>query len=102
MTQFTGRLQGRDLEPSRVTIDIADERFRVTVGKTHLGSWPIRLIKAERTSIYRFDLTIEGDRFEFMPDDPSTFSNMVGAFIDLTDSAGRFGLKARIQRVANG
>lgn len=102
MTQFTGRLQGSHLEPSRVTIDLADDRFRVTVGRTHLGSWPVGAIRAERTSIYRFELTVDGDQFEFMPDDPSAFSNGIGAVIDLSESTGRFGLKARIERVANG
>lgn len=83
-------------------IDLAEDRLRVTVGRTQLGSWPIKTIRAERTSIYRFDLTVDGDLFEFMPDDPSTFSNAVGAVIDLSETTGRFGLKARIERVANG
>ncbi len=102
MAQFTGRLQGQFLEPSRVLIDIDDGRFRVAAGRTHVGSWPLARIHAERTSIYRFDLLIDGDHFDFFPDDPSTFSNTVGAVIDLTDSKGRFGLKARIERAVNG
>lgn len=81
-------------------IDIDEGRFRVSAGRLHIGSWAIERIHAERTSIYRFDLNIDGDRFDFFPDDPSAFSDSVGAFIDLTESSGRFGLKARIERAA--
>jgi hypothetical protein len=101
MAQFTGRLQGPELEPSTVLIDIADGRFRVSAGRVQIGSWALAKIHAERTSIYRFELIIDGDRFDFFPDDPSTFSSEVGAVIDLTESKNRFGLKARIERVAN-
>ena len=101
MAQFTGRLQGPQLEPSNVLIDISDGRFRVSAGRIQIGSWPLAKIHAERTSIYRFDLAIDSDRFDFFPDDPSKFSQEVGAIIDLTESKGRFGLKARIERVAN-
>lgn len=101
MAQFTGRLQGPDLEPSAVLIDIDDGRFRVSAGRIHIGSWALARITAERTSIYRFDLDIESEPFQFFPDDPSAFSDAVGAVIDLTESSGRFGLKARIERAAN-
>ena len=102
MGQYTGRLQGSDLEASSVLIDIDEGRFRVSAGRLHIGSWPIQKIHAERTSIYRFDLTIDGDRFDFIPDDPSSFSEAVGAVVDLTESKGRFGLKARIERSSSG
>lgn len=98
MAHFTGRLQGPDLDPTTVLIDVDDGRFRISAGRLHIGSWPIHQIHAERTSIYRFDLNIDGDRFDFFPDDPSNFSDSVGAVIDLTESSGRFGLKARIER----
>jgi hypothetical protein len=101
MAQFTGRLQGTHLEPSTVLIDITDGRFRVSAGRIQIGSWPMARIRAERTSIYRFELQIEDDHFDFFPDDPSAFSNEVGAVVDLTESKNRFGLKARIERVAN-
>ena len=102
MAQFTGRLQGPDLEPSNVLIDIGDGRFRVSAGRLHVGSWALERIGAERVSIYKFALTVAGDPFEFYPDDPSTFSDAIGAFIDLTESKDRFGLKARIEKAANG
>lgn len=102
MVQFTGRLQGSDLYPSTVLIDIDDERFSVSVGGMQIGSWAIEQISAERTSIFRFELSIDGDRFDFNPEDPSAFSDTVGALIDLTESQGRFGLKTRIDRMANG
>jgi hypothetical protein len=54
-------------------------------------------IEIHRTSVYRFAFEIEGDSFEFFPDDPSAFSNAVGAIVDLTETKGRFGLKARIE-----
>lgn len=82
-------------------IDIDEGRFRVSAGRVPLGSWPVENIQVQRTSIYRFELTIDGDHFEFLPEDPSTFSSMVGAVIDLSESSGRFGLKARIEGVAN-
>jgi hypothetical protein len=102
MAQFTGRLQGADLQPSSVLIDITDGRFRVSAGRIQIGSWPLSKITTERTSIYRFEIDIDGDHFEFTPDDPSAFSNEVGAVIDLTETKGRFGLKERIERVSNG
>lgn len=101
MAQFKGRLQGPELEPSTVLIDIGDGRFRVSAGRIHIGSWALERITAERSSIYKFDLDIGGDRFEFYPEDPSTFSDTIGAFIDLTEPRTRFGLKARIERASN-
>jgi hypothetical protein len=100
MPNFTGRLQGPHLEPTTVLIDVADGRFRISAGRLHIGSWPIERILAERTSIYRFDLTIDGDRFDFIPEDPSAFSESVGAVIDLTEANDRFGLKARIEKAS--
>lgn len=100
MAQFDGRLQGPELEPSRVHIDIGDGRFRVAAGRRQIGSWPVEQIVAERTSIYRFALKIAGETFDFYPDDPSTFSDAVGAVVDLRESKGRYGLKARIEQAA--
>jgi hypothetical protein len=97
MAYYLGRLQGPRLDPSAVTIEIDDGRLRITAGKRHMGSWPIDRLEVQRTSIYRFAFDIEGDHFEFFPDDPSDFSDAVGAIIDLTGTKGRYGLKARIQ-----
>ena len=102
MPQFTGRLQGPDLEPSNVLIDIGDGRLRVSAGRLHVGSWALERITAERTSIYKFALDINGERFDFYPDDPSTFSDSIGAIIDLTEAKGRFGLRQRIERASSG
>lgn len=102
MAQFTGRLQGAALEPSHVLIDIGDGRFRVSAGRRQLGSWPLERIVAQRTSIYKFTLDIEDEHFDFYPDDPSTFSDAVGAIIDLTEPRGRFGLRQRIEQVTGG
>lgn len=102
MAQFTGRLQGADLEPSRVLIDIGDGRFRISAGRLHVGSWSLQTVTAERSSIYKFSLDIDGEHFDFYPDDPSTFSDTVGAIIDLTEPRTRFGLRQRIERAASG
>jgi hypothetical protein len=90
------------LEPSKVLIDIGDGRFRVSAGRLHVGSWALSTIAAERTSIYKFALDIGGEQFDFYPDDPSTFSDTIGAIIDLTEPRGRFGLRDRIERAASG
>jgi hypothetical protein len=100
MAQFKGRLQGAGLEPSRVLIDIGEGRFRVSTGRLHVGSWALERVSAERTSIYRFALNIAGEEFDFYPEDPTTFSDAIGAFIDLTESKGRFGLRQRIENAA--
>lgn len=102
MAQFTGRLQGPSLEPSTVLIDIGDGRIRVSSGRRRFGSWSLQSISAERTSIYKFSLEFDGETFEFYPDDPSTFSDAVGAIIDLTEPRSRFGLRERIERAASG
>ncbi len=101
MAEFVGRLQGPKLEPAYVTIEVSDGRFRIVAGRRQMGSWPLTKIAVERTSIYRFSLEIDSDSFEFFPEDPSEFSNSVGAVIDLRETRGRFGLKARIERAAN-
>ncbi|HEU4918018.1 MAG TPA: hypothetical protein VFV13_15810 [Acidimicrobiia bacterium] len=84
-----------------MTIEVADGRFRVVAGKRHLGSWPMETLEIHRTSVYRFAFEIDGDSFEFFPEDPSAFSDAVGAVVDLTESKGRFGLKARIEDASN-
>ena len=96
MTEFTGRLHGPDHELSTALIEIREGRVHLSKGRAHLGSWALDQVQAERTSIYRFALDMAGDRFEFTPDDPSKFSEAVGAVIDLTESKGRFGLKQRL------
>lgn len=102
MAQFSGRLQGENLEPSTVQIELSEDgRFRISSGRRHVGSWAQDKVKAERTSIYRFELNIDGESFQFYPDDPSQFSDAVGAVVDISESSGRFGLKARIERAAN-
>jgi hypothetical protein len=98
MAQFKGRLQGKGLEPSRVLIDIGEGRFRVSAGRLHVGSWALERVTAERTSIYRFSLDIDGEAFDFYPEDPTTFSDAIGAYIDLTESKGRFGLRQRLDQ----
>ena len=97
MAIYIGRLQGPRLEPTSVTVETVDDRLRIAAGHTQMGSWPLADVSVQRTSIYRFSLEIEGDSLEFFPEEPSDFSNAVGAVIDLTQTQGRFGLMARIQ-----
>lgn len=78
-------------------MDIGEGRLRISAGRRHVGSWSLDVIEAERTSIYKFSLNIDGEIFEFYPDDPSEFSDSVGAIIDLSESKGRFGLRRRIE-----
>jgi hypothetical protein len=85
------------LEPTNVTVEIDDGRLRIVAGRRHMGSWPLPTMEIHRTSIYRFAFEIEGDNFEFFPEDPSAFSDAAGAVVDLTERAGRYGLKARIE-----
>jgi len=101
MAYYPGRLKALKLEPTAVTIEIAEGRFRVVAGKRHLGSWPMESLVVNRTSVYRFAFEIEGDSFEFFPEDPSAFSHGVGAIVDLTETKGRYGLKARIQNASS-
>lgn len=96
MAQYLGRMQGNSLEISYVTVQIEDGRFRIMAGRRPIGSWPLEKIHAERISIYKFDLNIDGEIFEYFPEDPSGFSDEIGAVVDLTNTSGRFGLKRRI------
>ena len=97
MAIYTGRLQGPGLEPTSVTVETVDDQIRIATGRTHMGSWSLSDVPVQRTSIYRFSLEIEGDALEFFPEEPSEFSNAVGAVIDLTLPRGRFGLMERVQ-----
>lgn len=97
MAIYTGRLQGPGLEPTSVTVETVDDQIRITTGRTHMGSWSLSDVHVQRVSIYRFSFEIEGDTLEFFPEEPSEFSNAVGAVMDLTQPRGRFGLKERIQ-----
>jgi len=100
MANYLGRLQGPSLEPTYVTMEVVEDRLRIVAGRRHMGSWPLSAVSVQRTSVYRFALEIDGDKLEFFPEEPSEFSDAVGAVIDLTERVGRFGLKARIQDAA--
>jgi hypothetical protein len=101
MAQYTGRLQSDSLEISYVTVEVDDKRLRITAGRRQLGSWPMTKVVAERRTIYKYALRIDGEEFEFLPDDPQGFGDAAGAVIDLTTSGNRFGLKARIAEAAD-
>ena len=91
------------MDPKYVTVEIGDDgRLRIVAGRRRMGSWPLEQVKVERTSIYRFILEVEDNKFEFFPEDPSEFSDNASAVIDLTEIKGRFGLKARIAKAPKG
>ena len=100
MAYYPGRLQGRNLEPTYVTLEVADSRLRIVAGRRQLGSWPLAVVTVQRTAVYRFSLWIDGSSLEFFAEDPLEFSDEVGAVIDLTAKEGRFGLKARMKKAA--
>lgn len=91
-------MQGETLDLSHVTLRLDDDgRMRIFAGPVAVGSWPMSRVSAERTSIYRFALNIDGEQFEFFPEDPLGFSDDIGAVVDLTRGS-RFSLKQRIER----
>ena len=94
-------MQGPNMDPTYVTVQIGDDgRLRIVAGRRRLGSWELKQVKVQRTSIYRFTLEVDDNEFEFFPEDPSNFSDAAGAVIDLSDIKGRFGLKARIAKTS--
>ena len=100
MADYSGRLHGRSLESTYVTLEVADSWLRIVAGRRQLGSWPLSAVTVQRTSVYRFTLWIDGGSLEFLAEDPLEFSDEVGAVVDLTAKKGRYGLKARIQDAA--
>ncbi len=100
MAIYSGRMQGKTLDLSHVTLRLDDDnRLRLFAGPVAVGSWPMHRVSAERVSIYRFALDIDGEDFEFFPDDPIGFSDDIGAVVDLTRTS-RFNLKKAIERTA--
>ena len=98
MDIYEGRMRGASLELSYVTLRLDDDkRLRIFAGPVEVGSWSMSRVSAERTSIYRFSLDIDGEMFEFFPEDPLGFSDAIGAVIDLTRTS-RFSLKEAIER----
>lgn len=98
MAIYEGRMQGETLDLSHVVLRLDDDkRLRIFAGPVAVGSWPMSRVSAERTSIYRFALDIDGESFEFFPEDPLGFSEAIGAVIDLTRTS-RFSLKEAIER----
>jgi hypothetical protein len=98
MATYEGRMRGEKLGLSHVVLRLDDDqRLRIFTGPVAVGSWPMTRVSAERTSIYRFSLDIDGEVFEFFPEDPLGFSEAIGAVIDLTPTS-RFSLKEAIER----
>ena len=90
MSYYAGRLKAVRLEPTAVTIEVAEGRFRVVAGKRHLGSWPMDTMEIHRTSVYRFAFEIEGDTFEFN-----------GLRFEVVDMDGRRVDKVMVNRVTS-
>lgn len=81
---------------------IEDGRFRMWTGRRRIGSWDEDAVKVERHTIFRFRIHVEGEIYEFIPDDPTEFAAHMKVVVDLTDQVRpRFGLAARLRDTAS-
>jgi hypothetical protein len=99
MTIFSGQLQRENEEPLRVHLQIDEDRCRIWTDRRRLGSWQLNDVHTERASVFRFILHLDGADVSFTPDDPSGFSDAMGAVIDLRPARSRFGLAERLRAV---
>ncbi len=83
-------------EPARVRFVVDDGWVRVVVGYRPLGTWRVNDIDCERVSLTRFTVKLDTDVYTFIPDDPTGFSDAIGAVVDLRPTA-RFGLGPRVR-----
>lgn len=97
MRVFQGRLlTHRTGETSPASIHIDRQWVRIVAGPRRLGAWALDSIRCERVTVFRFRLVLDGQEYTFNPDDPSAFSDTIGAVIDLRPKS-RFGLGERVR-----
>jgi hypothetical protein len=102
MATFDGQLnKGEDTSPERAHVQIEDGRCRLFTDRRRLGSWDLTEIQAERVGVLRFHITAGEYSFSFQPNDPTGFSDAIGATVDLRSARSRFGLADRV-RAATG
>jgi hypothetical protein len=102
MSTFDGQLyKGEDMPPERAHVQIEDGRCRLFTDRRRLGSWDLDEVKAERVGVLRFNVSAGELKFAFQPNDPTGFSQAIGATVDLRSTKSRFGLADRV-RAATG
>jgi hypothetical protein len=97
MQTFRGRMvshQGGEPFVAVVTVD--DEWVRIVSGHRRLGAWTRDALNTQRVTVFRFQMDLDGAPHTFTPDDPATFSEAVGAVVDLRPKS-RFGLGDRVR-----
>lgn len=93
--QFAGRLEAPDGSKLSVHVSVNDDRIGLRSGAHWFGSWSLSEVTIERTTLFRFRLTVEGEEFLLVPEDPAGFSEATNAMIDLR-APSRFGLAQRL------
>ncbi len=102
MATFDGQLyKGEDTPPERAHVQIEDGRCRLFTDRRRLGSWDLTEVRAERVGVLRFHIAAGEYSFAFQPNDPTGFSDAIGATVDLRSARSRFGLADRV-RAATG
>ncbi len=98
MKSFTGRLSPHDGgETISATFHIDGHWLRLMQGNRRVGAWALEDILVERVTVFRFNVTLDGAKNTFAPDDPAGFAQSVQVVVDLRP-ASRFGLGERVRR----
>ena len=98
MATFEGQwYKSEQAAPERAHVQIEDGRCRLFTDRRRLGSWDLNEVQTERVGVLRFHVTAGEFMFAFQPNDPSGFSNAIGATVDLRSSKSRFGLADRVR-----
>lgn len=98
MQSYTGRLSPHDGgETSAVTFHVDGHWLRLMQGNRRVGAWAIEDVVVERLTVFRFNVTLDGVKHTFAPDDPAGFAGSVRVVVDLRP-ASRFGLGERVRK----
>ena len=103
MATYDGQLyKTEDTPPERAHVQIEDGRCRLFTDRRRMGSWDLSEVRAERSGVLRFHVTAGEFTFIYQPNDPTGFSEAIGATVDLRTSKSRFGLADRVRAVTGG
>lgn len=98
MKSFTGRLSPHDGGDAMVaTFHLDGHWLRLMQGNRRVGAWAIEDVLVERLTVFRFNVTLDGVKNTFAPDDPAGFADSVQVVVDLRP-ASRFGLGERVRK----
>lgn len=98
MQSFTGRLSPHDGgDAIAATFHIDGHWLRLMQGNRRVGAWALEDVLVERLTVFRFNVTLDGVKNTFAPDDPAGFSEAVNVVVDLRP-ASRFGLGERVRK----